>query len=716
MSKNSQRFRKRQALGAALVSTLAATGTQAAEDMNKVIVEGNSQQQIMRTEDGTAMKMDVSIKDTSRSVVSVTDEFLDQVAIEDVDGAFNYVAAFRRNGSADRTFTARGIRTPISNIMVDGLRTLQGGEGGTGSRMPSTFNADSVTFLRGPAGLLYGSGSAGGMVNIVTKKPEAESQTSLGVSSRSYVADDVGNFDQNGLTFDLDSTGSLNEDDTVLYRLIASSAPNRDMFQHGREEDESFLDAALTFKLSESTSLTPRLEYRDQERTGGSSYGDGLVGDFNNPGDRSRYYGSTADFGIFESTTLGLTLDHKFNDNWRGKAVVRYNESDSDAQDLYTSTSFDPRSDGYIDRKYVRSSGRDEYQAFDANLEGKFDALGVKHHLVTGVSYLNSDVGFFRSFQNTAEALGQNLVNEANPSDQTVGPVPAWDINYSDRNQKDTNVYVKDRITLDQLTVVGGLAYVKQEQEEVRSGTLYDSSYSKVLWDLGAIYAVNPDLNLFANYSRSYDPISARSAAQYGHGQSYEPIEGNNYEIGAKGSLLDGKLVPGITLFRLERENNTRYERIDGSWHLIQNKGVGFVSEGIELDALVIPTNNWNMMISYAYTDAADTSGDNAGVQADNTPRHSLAIWNNYHLSGNWSDTKLGLGLRYESDRADGSDTLPSYVEADMGVYVNRGKWDMSLVLKNAFDKVRTEDNANGAGIVLPNDPRSLNLSVKYNF
>jgi len=711
MSLSRPRHAQRTVLGAALVSTLAVTAQ--AEELGKMEIIGQSGSALIRTTDSTASKMDVSIKDTARSVVSVKKEFLDQVAVEDVSGAFDYVAAFRRNGSADRTFTARGIRTPISNIMVDGLRTLQGGEGGTGSRMPSTFNAEAVTFLRGPAGLLYGSGAGGGLVNIETRKPQAEQATTLGVSGRSYVSDDTGNFERNGLTFNLDTTGSLVED-KVMYRLIASEAPNRDMFQEGREEDESFLDAALTFKLSDSTSITPRFEYRDQERTGGSSYGDGVVGTYKNPGDRSRYYGSQDDYGKFKSKTAGLTLEHAFNENWKGRAVVRHNTSDSDAQDLYASTSFDPRTDGYIDRKYVRSSGRDEYNAFDANLQGKFEAAGVKHHMLAGVSYLKSEVGFFRSFQATADAQDQNLVNASNPKDQTVSAAPDWDIQYNDREATDTSIYLKDRISLGDFTLTGGLAYVTLEQSEDRSGSTYTDDYSETIWDLGLIYALNPNINLFANYSRAWEPVNARYAAQYGNGQSYEPVEGHNYEVGFKGTLLNGMISPSVTLFRLERDNSTSWGRdADGGYLLVQNKGTGFVSEGVEIDTLIAPTANWNMLVSYAYTDAADTRGDNKGVQADNTPRHSLSVWNNYHLN---PQVKLGLGLRYEDERFDGGNTLESYVETDMGVYYSHQNWDASLVLRNAFDKVRTEDGANGDGMVLPNDPRSLNLSVNYSF
>ena len=101
-----------------------------------------------------ATKMDVSIKDTGRYMMQLDADALKIRAIQDVREAFNYVAGFRENGPADRTYMARGFSASIDNVMVDGLRSLQGSEGGSGSKLPSTFNAENTTFLRGPEAIL----------------------------------------------------------------------------------------------------------------------------------------------------------------------------------------------------------------------------------------------------------------------------------------------------------------------------------------------------------------------------------------------------------------------------------------------------------------------------------------------------------------------------------------------------------------------------------
>ncbi|MCV6613805.1 MAG: TonB-dependent receptor, partial [Cellvibrionaceae bacterium] len=264
--------------------------------------------------------------------------------------------------------------------------------------------------------------------------------------------------------------------------------------------------------------------------------------------------------------------------------------------------------------------------------------------------------------------------------------------------------------------VAAGLAYVKQEQQETRRGNAYSGEFSDTIWDLGVIYALNDEINLFATYSRSYDPVSARWITQYGQGKtSYQPVEGDNYEIGIKAELFDDALSTGLTLFRLERSNSTKFERVDGVWFLRQLEGASFRSEGLEWDASLAIGKQWTSTISYAFTRAYDTIGDDQGRQASNTPKHSMALWNSYQFAGELDKFRLGAGLRFESDRYDGQYTLEQYLEADLGLYYDDGTVDASLVVRNAFDKNRAEAGANWV-TVQPNEPRSLNLSVRYSF
>ena len=73
----------------------------------------------------------------------------------------------------------------------------------------------------------------------------------------------------------VDSTGAISSDD-LLYRVIAQYTPSGEHFQEGRSIDETMVDAALTFSIGDHTRITPRVEYTERERTGGSGYADGV--------------------------------------------------------------------------------------------------------------------------------------------------------------------------------------------------------------------------------------------------------------------------------------------------------------------------------------------------------------------------------------------------------------------------------------------------------
>lgn len=716
------------AVGSALLSALsysaiaAEPATTASEDT--VVVTDTADRGLDR-EDSTATKMDISLKDTGRSVTNLDADDLDDMAIGDVRDAFNYVAGFRANGPADRTFTARGIRTSIDNVMVNGLRSLQGGEAGTGSRLPSTFNAESTTFLRGPEGLLYGAGVGGGIVNVTTKTPQDDAETTVGLETRSYVSDDTGEFERNQLTLNLDSTGPLG--DFASYRLLAQTTPGGDHFQNNREVDEQLIDAAVTFKVGENTRVTPRFESTERERTGGSGYADGVFStafengsesNYGKPINRGEYYGSPDDMGENSSRAFDLLVEHDFGD-WGVDLRVRDAESESESRDLYISDSSslgNTLGEDTINRKWVFAKGEDTYTLVDLSFEGKFESGQVQHHLLGGFNLRDMEVKFDRNFQSNDDAVGNNAISASNPSDQIYTPIPAelTVAEYSPRQEEDTNIYLRDRMQIGSTTLVLGLARVEQSGEEERNDQTYKQSFSETIWDIGVIQAINDDLNVFATYSRSFDPVSARWIAQYGQGKTdYEPQEGDNYEIGFKGEFLDRRLSAGLTLYELSRNNATRFERIDGAWHLLQDSGTGFKSKGVEIDATWRHSRQFTSRLSYAYTDAADTKGEDKGRQADNTPYNSVALWNSYQLPG--KPVRVALGLRGEGSRKDGNYRIPGYMEADFGTYYETPDWDFGFVVRNLLDKNRVEAGANWV-TVQPNEPRSVNMSFKYRF
>ncbi len=487
---NKSKISQTSLLHSALVSTLAMTTSnaiadealapKAKENIERISVQGRRPNKL-HLEDNTATKMNVDLKDVGRSITVLEAIDLEKRAIEDVKQAFGYVAGISGNGPADRTYTARGISTSIDTIMIDGMRSLQGGEGGTGSKSPSTFNAEQVVFMRGPEALLYGAGIGGAIINVVTKKPQEISQTSIAVKNKSYLSNDTGNFKRNKFSFDLDTTGAIDEDGTYLYRLLAQYTPSGDHFQESREIDEKQLDLSFTINLSESTSIMPRIEYADRDMTGGSSYADGVftnnffngtfedakenssTAPYGKPVNRGEYYGSDKDEGSNLSKSYSLRLDHEFNSDWSFLAQYRQNTTESEALDLYISDSSGLDNElgkDVVNRKRVYTKGDDSYSLFDANIQGFETLFGMEHHILLGYNFRDLDVKFERNFQNTDDAVGKNWISASNPSNQVVGPVPTslLDVEFAPKNQKDTNIYFKDRVKVtNSTTIVAGL-------------------------------------------------------------------------------------------------------------------------------------------------------------------------------------------------------------------------------------------------------------------
>jgi len=115
-------------------------------------------------------------------------------------------------------------------------------------------------------------------------------------------------------------------------------------------------------------------------------------------------------------------------------------------------------------------------------------------------------------------------------------------------------------------------------------------------------------------------------------------------------------------------------------------------SRGIELDIAGEITPGWNLIASYAHTDAEVTE-DNfylEGSRPDNVPRNSASFWSTYELqSGDLQGLGFGLGVFYVGEReGDFENTyqLPSYVRTDAALFYRRDNWRVALNVQNLFD------------------------------
>ena len=158
----------------------------------------------------TATKTDTPLAETPQSVTVITrDQIVDQGATN-LQDALTYAAGVRSDayGLDARTDSFR-VRGAYPDVYLDGLRQAYGYYTSTTRTEPYTL--ERLEVLRGPSGMLFGSGTAAGIVNMVSKRPLQETQREVGVQ--------LGSWNRRQLQADL--TGPLTADGQWSYRLIA---------------------------------------------------------------------------------------------------------------------------------------------------------------------------------------------------------------------------------------------------------------------------------------------------------------------------------------------------------------------------------------------------------------------------------------------------------------------------------------------------------------
>ena len=131
----------------------------------------------------TATKTDTDIRDTPQSIAVVPSQVLEDLNSTRIDRALDFAGGVsRQNNFGGLTFlnySVRGFTT--GELYKNGFAVNRGSYSA-----PDTSNIERIEVLKGPAASLYGRGDPGGLVNIVTKRPQAEAFTRFKASAGSW--------------------------------------------------------------------------------------------------------------------------------------------------------------------------------------------------------------------------------------------------------------------------------------------------------------------------------------------------------------------------------------------------------------------------------------------------------------------------------------------------------------------------------------------------
>ena len=666
-----------------------------------------------RTATGT--KTDTPLLETPRSISVATREQMQDRKVQNLDDAVRYmpgvIASSYGSDSRADWMKIRGFE-PIQ--MLDGLPLPKGSY--TMAKL-ETWNLERVAVLRGPASSVYGQTPPGGLVDAVSRRPQAESSHEVQVQ--------VGNYQHKQISFD--STGKIDDEGRFLYRFSGVGRDSGTVIEH--MDDQRFnLAPSLTWNIAGDTRLTFLGQF-NRDDTGGTSQFLPLQGTkLGTPAGKIDYNKNLGDpdWEFYDKTfyALGYAFEHRINDVWQFNQNLRYSKLELDNQ-IITAGGWATAvaDDGTVARGANVYDENISHFAMDNNFQADFRTGALTHTLLLGVDYLRVNTDYRWLY---GSAPSSNIINPIYGQDFSGVAYTA----FQDYNQKRRNagLYLQDQIALDawRLTLGGRWDRLDTDSVFYNANDAKDSRRDSQFSGNAALsYVFDSGFTPYLSYAESFQAEAGGNG-----GAAFKPSTGKQYELGIKYQPPGSDMLFTAAVYDLKRQNIVT-TNIAGASEPVSEVEV----RGLELEATGNLTENLSLTASYTYTNSKMTKvGDprDKNRALPLTPEHQASIWADYDWNqGMLAGFGVGFGARFVGstdniavgnlgfvrDASDGHSS--AYTVYDAAVRYDLGQLDaslrgasVSLNANNLFDK---EYLATCDGFYCyAGDPRRVTASIDY--
>ncbi|MCW2478347.1 TonB-dependent siderophore receptor [Candidatus Symbiopectobacterium sp. NZEC135] len=652
----------------------------------------------------TGTRTEARLLDVPQAVNVVPPQVLRDQAARTLDDALYSISGITQANTLGGTQDAvikRGFGdNRDGSLFRDGIRSIQARN--------FTPTSERVEVLKGPASMLYGMGEPGGVINIISKKPELVQKTHIEGWQSSF----------NGGGGQVDVTGPLG-DNGLAYRMLVDHDETDYWRNFGRKRQTTVAPSVMWY----GDDTTVRLAYEHQEYLTpfdrGTIINPNTGKPVNTPRDRrfDEHYNATRG----DQDTVTLQMERTLNDRWKSNLAYSYARnrySDNQAR----ATKFNAATGILTRQPDATADARSQAQIVQLTLNGDVDWGRINHQLLFGVDY-EADRTFRGDMIRGTAASGFNIYNPV------YGTLPAsTTVSAKDSDQREnidsTGFFVQDTLRLnDRWQLLGGLRY---DSFDIMAGkgrpfvANTDGSYHRLVPRTGIIYSLTPNSSLYASYSESFKPNSS-IATQIG---ALPPELGRSYEVGTKIDLPE-RITANLALFDIVKRNVMVDETI-GNETVTRTSGK-VRSQGIELDMAGKLTDSLSLIGSYAFTDARVVADPkNNGNEMTNAARHTAALFLTQDFGSlGWhagDDLRAGAGARYVGRRAgDAANSfyIDDYTVADAFVAYTvpfngyKVKWQMNV--KNLFDKTYYPSSGNNLRVAV-GEPRQVLLRASVDF
>jgi iron complex outermembrane recepter protein len=683
-------------------------------DAIRIVVTGDRETYRV-AESSVGTRTDADIRDVPQSIQVIPQQVLEDQGIQEVGDALRNVSGVVQ---AERASTPLpGISALIrgfesTNVLRNGLRD-------TNSRFATVEdNIERLEILKGPASVLFGQGNLGGTINVVTEMPLDEPTYALEYTT--------GQFGQH--RFAVDFSSPFDTEDPLGFRFNASY----ELSQSFRDEEKTeLLYVAPTVQLiaTDNTDLLVDFEYIKFQSFGTAPElpASGTVLD--NPNgevDRNANLGEPSlSEGEDTITRFGYRFEHRFSDDWklRNEFLFSHREGESvgvtPIENTRNEVGLEDEDLRLVRRLITINPGEQTSITFNTSVTGEFSTGTIEHQLLAGV-----------------EILSDNFVDKI--TFDTIAPIDIFEPEYRPDTRSplvvqqdgigDTfsvGLYLQDQITIQDnlIVVLGGRFDIAHQTNQ--DFVLEESSFEQTLQAfsprVGVVYRPIESISLYASYVQSFLPVNSREASvneanERIVGDPFKPERGEQYEIGIKADISD-QITATLAFYDLERSNvSTQSEDRRSQFQIGLQR-----SRGVEFDIAGEILPGWQVIASYAYTDAKVTEDDRIepGNRLSNVPQHSASLWTSYEIqSGDLQGLGFGIGLFYQDDRPvnlPNAFELPGFLRTDASLFYRRDQFQATLSVQNLFD-IDYFSAGRDFVRVIPGQPFSIVGNVRWEF
>jgi len=639
------------------------------------------------SEASTGTKTDTPIIDTPVSVHVVPSQLIQDQRLFRVQDALENVSGVRgnNNDNAGYIYKIRGFQ--VQNFFRNSLSL-----GATKASIQDTSNVERIEVLKGPSSILFGRVEPGGLINLVTKKPEKETSVRM--------TQDVGLYDLYRTT--LDATGSVNDSGSLTYRMIGAYQ-KEEMYRDFQGNERIFVAPSLNIDFSDKTHLLFELEYfknRSQADSGIPAIG-------NRPADvplKRSFQEANDPKDITETKRFNYELNHTFDNGWTLTNRTLFSESESNRLSLVAQAVDEVT--GNMDRQTQFQSLDGQTLSTNLDLKGSFDFINAKHQWLVGLDYLNNRTDYF--YGDSPNLFPINIYNpvyggvtKADFESAKLGIGLNGFDGFLSLVDRQTGFYFQDQMVwqdkwhlllgarYDDSTTVSGFSSISKSDARNERRAAKERNDKEWSPRLGLLYKIDPKLSVYGSFVRSFGQNNVAP-----NGDQFDPETGRQFEVGMKAEIAQD-LFATVALYHLTKENilQPNFATPDPLDRLLNGETR---SRGIEVDMQGKITSRLGMNLAYAYTDAEITKDNNGqqGLEPDNVPKHTARLFMTYDWKEGGLGWEAGAGFYAASDayvNPANDAKISGFVRLDAntaytGKFFNK-RWKAQLNIRNLLNK-----------------------------